>query len=360
MTSPDGGPPDAPGPATVPADDGGGESTTTVVLALAANVLIALAKTAAAVMTGAASMLAEAAHSWADTGNEVFLVVAQRRAARPADVSHPFGYGREVYVWSMFAAIGLFAVGAGVSVTHGVHSLVHPDPASDLHVAYAVLGVAFVLEGTSFLQAWRQSRAEARRRERGLLEQVLKTSDPTVRAVFFEDAAALVGLVIAAGGIVAQQVTGSPVPDAVGSILVGLLLAWVAFVLIERNLRFLVGETVDPALQAAGLRLLLAMPQVARVTQLHVEVVGARRVLVTGAVDLTGDPGETDAARELAQVETQLRAVPGVAGVVLSLAEAHEPSLVPTVTRAGAGVAVVPAPGAAPGVSPADGTPGSP
>jgi len=310
-------------------EDGGGESTRTVVLALAANALVAAAKTVAAVVTGAASMLAEAAHSWADTGNEVFLLVAQRRGTRAADASHPFGYGREVYVWSMFAAIGLFAVGAGVSVTHGIQELVHPEPASDFVVAYVVLGIAFVLEGTSFLQALRQSRADARRRERGVLEQVLATSDPTVRAVFFEDAAALVGLVIAAGGIAAHQVTGSTVPDAVGSILVGLLLGYVAFVLIGRNLRFLVGETVDPVLQTAALRRLLAMPQVARVTQLRLEVVGARRVLLTGAVDLTGEPGEVEASHLLAELETAVRAIPGVVGVVLSLAEPQEPSLVP-------------------------------
>ncbi|MBD7917416.1 cation diffusion facilitator family transporter [Cellulomonas sp. Sa3CUA2] len=313
-----------------PEQGAGGESTLTVVLALTANVLIAVAKTVAAVVTGAASMLAEAAHSWADTGNEVLLLVAQRRGSRPADATHPFGYGREVYVWSMFAAIGLFAVGAGVSVTHGIQELVHPEPASDFVVAYVVLGIALVLEGVSFLQAWRQSRAEARRRDRGVLEQVLETSDPTVRAVFAEDAAALVGIVIAAAGILAHEVTGSTVPDAVGSILVGLLLGVVAFVLIQRNLQLIVGEAVDPALQAAALRRLLAMPQVARVTKLRLEIAGARRVFLTGAVDLAGEPDEVEASHQLALVEDQLRAVPGVVGVVLSLAEPEEPSLLPS------------------------------
>ncbi|MBF0689360.1 MAG: cation diffusion facilitator family transporter [Cellulomonas sp.] len=309
--------------------EGGGESTRTVVLALGANVLIAAAKTAAAVITGAASMLAEAAHSWADTGNEVFLLVAQRRAARAPDATHPFGYGREVYVWSMFAAIGLFAVGAGVSVTHGIQELADPEPASDFVVAYAVLGISLVLEGVSFLQALRQSRAEARRRDRGVLEQVLATSDPTVRAVFAEDAAALIGIVIASAGIAAHEVTGSTVPDAVGSILVGLLLGFVAFVLIQRNLQLIVGEAVDPALQAAALRRLLAMPQVARVTKLRLEIAGARRVFLTGAVDLAGEPDEVEASHQLALVEDQVRAIPGVVGVVLSLAEPEEPSLVP-------------------------------
>ncbi|WP_136518368.1 cation diffusion facilitator family transporter [Cellulomonas telluris] len=308
---------------------GGGESLLTVVLALVANVLIAVAKSVAAVVTGAASMLAEAAHSWADAGNEVLLLVAHRRGERPADPSHPLGYGREVYVWSMFAAIGLFGVGAGVSVTHGIQELVHPEPAGSFVVAYVVLGIAFVLEGVSFLQAWRQSRGDARRRHRGLVEQVLATSDPTVRAVFFEDAAALIGILIAAGGIAAHEVTGSAVPDAVGSILVGLLLAVVAVVLITRNLRFLVGEAVDPGLRDAALRRLLAMPEVARVTSLRIEFVGARRVFLVGAVDLVGNPDEDAASHRLALVERRVRDIPGVVGAVLSLSEPEEQELLP-------------------------------
>src|SRR6218665_2546646 len=122
------------------------ESGLTVVVAFVANILIAVAKSVAAAITGSASMLAEAAHSWADTGNEVFLLIAQRRSARPSDRSHPLGYGREVYVWSLFAAIGLFAVGAGVSITHGTQELVHPEPATAFGIAYAVLAISAILE----------------------------------------------------------------------------------------------------------------------------------------------------------------------------------------------------------------------
>jgi cation diffusion facilitator family transporter len=319
-------------PATPAAPDQTGghtESTTTVVIAFAANALIALAKTVAAVLTGAASMLAEAAHSWADTGNEVFLLVAQRRAARRPDRTHPLGYGREVYVWSLFAAIGLFAVGAGVSITHGIQELVHPEPAESFVIAYVVLGVSFLLEGTSFLQAWRQARSAASSREKDLWEHVLATSDPTVRAVFFEDAAALVGILIAAAGIGLHQVTGSAVPDAVGSILVGVLLAVVAVLLIDRNRRFLVGEIADPGIQRAAVRALLAMPEVARVTQLRLEFVGARQLFLMGAVDLDGNLTEDDASHVLAAVERQVTEVPGVVGALLSLSEPEEPALVP-------------------------------
>lgn len=303
------------------------ESALTVALALAANALVAVAKTAAAVLTGAASMLAEAAHSWADTGNEVFLLIAQRRAGRRPDASHPLGYGREVYVWSLFAAIGLFAVGAGVSVTHGIQELAHPEPADSFVIAYVVLGISFVLEGISFTQASRQAKQAASRRDQDLWEHVLETSDPTVRAVFFEDAAALVGIVIAATGIVAHQITGSAVPDAVGSILVGVLLGVVALVLIDRNRRFLVGESADPELHAAATRALLELPEVARVTELRLEIVGARQLFLTGAVDLTGNLAEDDAAHVLAAVERRVTAHPGIVGAVLSLSESQDASL---------------------------------
>ncbi|MDM7830325.1 cation diffusion facilitator family transporter [Cellulomonas edaphi] len=307
----------------------GGESALTVVVALGANVLIALAKSAAAVITGAASMLAEAAHSWADAGNEVFLLIAQRKAARPADDAHPLGYGREVYVWSMFAAIGLFAVGAGVSVTHGVQELVHPEPATDFGVAYVVLAVSAVLEGISFLQAHKQARREAAARETELLDHILATSDPTVRAVFFEDAAALVGIAIAATGIGLHQATGSAIPDAVGSILVGVLLGVVAVVLIQRNRRFLVGEYADSRVGDAVVRQMLEQPEIARVTSLSLQYVGAQKLSLVAAVDLEGDPDETLASHQLAELERRISGHPAIVRAILSLSEPEEASLDP-------------------------------
>ena len=221
------------------------ESMLTVLIAFGANLLIAIAKTVAAVLTGAASMLAEAAHSWADTGNEVLLFIAHRRSTQKADAQHPLGYGREAYVWALFAGFGLFGIGSAVSIMHGIQELLNPAPAELFGVSYAVLAVAFVLEGISFLRALRQSRRDARESHRDLLDYVMGTSDPTLRAVFFEDAAALIGLVIAFAGILLHQITGSAVPDAVGSILVGVLLAVVAVVLIRQNRRFLVGVVVE-------------------------------------------------------------------------------------------------------------------
>lgn len=313
----------------LPGDTRGPDSLRTVFVAFGANLLIAVAKTAAALITRSASLTAEAAHSWADTGNEVFLLVANRRAARPPDRQHPLGHGREAYVWSLFAAVGLFVAGGAFSITHGVGQLRHPVPAEDFLVGYTVLALSFVLEGVSFLQSVRQAGADARVMQRDLIEHVLATSDPALRAVFAEDAAALTGLVLATAGLAAHQLTGSAVPDAVGSILVGVLLVVVAAVLINRNRRFLVGEEADPRVRTAVLRAMLAMPEVSRVTYLRLEVVGPRMISVVGDVDLTGDEAESHVAVRLRALEAKIAASAAVAGAVFSLSAPDEPELVP-------------------------------
>jgi cation diffusion facilitator family transporter len=312
---------------TATAASDGGDSVVTVIVAFVANLLIAVAKTVAASLTSSASMLAEAAHSWADTGNEVFLLVAERRSGRERDVRHPMGYGKEAYVWSMFAAFGLFTAGAVVSISHGISELRNPEPATDYVIAYVVLGVAFVLEGISFTQAFRQTRRNAVRLKRRHLAYVLNTSNPTLRAVFFEDAAALLGLLIAFGGIVLHQVTGSPVPDAVGSILVGVLPGVVAVVLINRNRRFLVGQAVPTDYRDRVLGELLGSPEIDRVTYLHLEFVGPERVFLVAAVDLVGDDQEHDVAVRLRRIERSIETRDAVEEAVLTLSTADETSL---------------------------------
>jgi cation diffusion facilitator family transporter len=307
--------------------ESGNESALTVAVAFVANLVIAVAKTVAAGLTGSASLVAEAAHSWADAGNEVFLVIANRRSQRPPEPGHPHGFGREAYVWSLFAALGLFIAGAAVSVTHGVQELLDPEPAGDFLVGYLVLAVSFALEATSFLQSLRQARPEARSMGRDLIEHVLATSDPTLRAVFAEDAAALIGLLIASVSLGLHQITGSATPDAVGSILVGLLLGVVAVVLINRNRRFLVGEEADPRVRAATIRALLDLPEVARVTYLRLEIIGPRMITIVGAVDLSGDDRESHLAVRLRALEAKISESSVVVGAVLSLSAPDEPSL---------------------------------
>ena len=301
----------------------GGESTLTVLVAFGANFAIAIAKTAAAAVSGSASMLAEAAHSWADTGNEVFLMIANRRSARPPDPRRPLGHGREAYVWSLLAAVGLFVVGASVSIWHGVSELIGGEQASgrDYLLAYAVLAISFVLEGISFLQAFRQLRGEAHRLERDLFTHALETSDPTLRAVFAEDAAALLGIVIATAGIAMHELTGAAAWDAIGSILVGVLLGVVAVLLIDRNRRFLTGEPGSADLREAAIARVQQLPDVATVRYLRLEFIGPRQLFLVASVDLTGDDAESSVARRLRRLEQEVETFPYVVDAVLTVSE---------------------------------------
>src|SRR3954469_9138390 len=301
----------------------GGDSTVTVVVAFAANLAVALAKSFAAVVSGSASMTAEAAHSWADTGNEVFLLVANRRSVRERDERRPLGYGREAYVWSLLAAVGLFVVGAMVSIWRGVTELLHgADGGEDYRLAYLVLAVAFVLEGTSWLQSVRQLRRDATTFESEVLRYAFDTSDPTVRAVFAEDSAALIGIAVAFAGILLHELTGEVVWDAAGSILVGVLLGAVAVVLINRNRVFLTGEAGPPRVQQALRDKLASFPEVATVRFLRPEFIGPRQIFVIASVDLVGDAVESSIARTLRELEHRFEDdVPYVVEAVLTVSE---------------------------------------
>lgn len=301
---------------------GGGDSTVTVLVAFSANLAVAVGKSFAAVLSGSASMSAEAAHSWADTGNEIFLLIANRRSSREADERRPLGYGREAYVWSLLAAVGLFVVGAMVSLWRGVTELLHgSDAAEDYRLAYLVLAIAFVLEGASLLQAVRQLGREARELETEVLEYAIHTSDPTVRAVFAEDGAALIGIAIAFLGILLHHLTGEVVFDAAGSILVGVLLGVVAVVLIDRNRQFLTGEPGSPRIREALVARLAGYPEVAEVRFLHPEFIGPKRLFVVASVDLVGDAVESSIAVTLRELEHRLEQDRYVAEAVLTVSE---------------------------------------
>lgn len=305
----------------------------TVLLAFTANLLVAIAKSFAAVLTGSASLVAEAAHSWADAGNEIFLILAERAAAKPRDDVHPGGYGRDAYIWSLFAAVGLFTAGAVVSIMHGVSSLGSREEDTGYFVAYLVLAVAFVFEGISFVQSYRQAHAKAASRGANTFAHVLRTSNPTLRAVFAEDAAALIGLVIAFFGVLLHELTGNPFWDALGSILVGVLLAVVAVVLIQRNRRFLLGEPGPDEAWQAALSALLENPEVEKVTYLHLEYIGPERFYLVAAVDLVGNDRESDVAADLQAIERRLEDSEWVTEAVITLSRPGAQALHPAKRR---------------------------
>lgn len=305
-----------------------GSSLLTVLVALTANGLLALAKSVAAALTGSASMAAEAAHSWSDTGNEVFLLIAERRGRRPRDETHPRGYGRATYIWSLVAAFGLFFAGAVVSIWRGVTGLLSSGTGEASYVVnYVILAIALLLEGSSFVQASRQVHRKATTNRLHPLRFVARTSDTTLRAVFFEDLSALLGIALAGAGIGLHQLTGRHEYDAAGSIAVGLLLGAVAIFLMRRNMAYLLGEGVSRRMQQEVLGILLAHPQVDRVTYLHVEYVGPSRLFVVAAVDLTGDDAEGHLALRFRRVEAEIERSGLIEDAVLTLAPPDEPAL---------------------------------
>jgi cation diffusion facilitator family transporter len=217
----------------------------TVLVAGAANVLVGAIKLAAGIMVGSSAMLAEAAHSAADTLNQGFLLTSVHRGERPADPRHPFGHGQERYFWSLLAAFGIFIAGAGFSVFEGVLALRRGNSGNPT-IAYVVLAVSAVVEGTSLVRVLFQLRQEARRDHTEVLDHVRSSPDTTVKAALFEDSAAMVGLALAALGLALRQVTGSPFWDGAASIAIGGLLVTVAIKLGLDSRDYLIGRAAGP------------------------------------------------------------------------------------------------------------------
>jgi cation diffusion facilitator family transporter len=244
----------------------------------------ALAKLVAALFSHSSAMWAAAFHAFADSGNEVLLLIAQRRSGRPADEQHPLGHGRAAYFWALIASMAVFALGALLSVHQGIEGLLHQEPLLSFRVAYLILAISSVLDGASLIQARGQLRKEARTLERTFREQLNLGSDPVVRAVFAEDAAALVGNLIAFVGIALHQTTGSAIPDGIAAILVGLLLGFVAFQLAKRNGDILIGgQAAAPLRRKIGM-LIAAQPGIVAVSELVVTFIGPRQAWVVARV----------------------------------------------------------------------------
>jgi cation diffusion facilitator family transporter len=264
----------------------GGESTLTVLLAMAANLAVGIAKLVAGLLTGSAAMLSEAAHSVGDTTTEVLLLTALKRSTKPADRQHPFGYGKERYVFSLLAAVSIFVAGALFSIYQGIHTLVGgEEERQNATVALIVLVVAAAIEGVSLFQAIRQVNSERRTEQLDLRTFLRRSDDPTVITVLFEDSAAITGLAIAFAGVGLTALTGSPVWDGTASLAIGLLLVVAAYGLARTNMALLIGRQADPRLvRAIGARL-SEQPEVDEVVDLLTMLTGTDKVLVCARLD---------------------------------------------------------------------------
>ena len=224
-------------------------SRTVIYAALAGNTLIAMTKFAAAWFTGSSAMLSEGVHSVVDTGNGLLLLYGLHRASRPADLTHPFGHGRELYFWSFIVALLVFALGAGVAFYEGVMHIIEPEPATDPMVAYVVLGLSMLFEGYSWRVALKEFRTV--KGKLSYLAAVRQSKDPSVYTVLFEDSAALLGLAVAFLGILGAQLLGIPELDGVASIGISLILGTTAIFLARESKGLLMGEAALPEVQEA-------------------------------------------------------------------------------------------------------------
>jgi cation diffusion facilitator family transporter len=282
-----------------------------VLAALMANTAIAIAKLAAALISGSTSMLAEAFHSMADTGNQALLLLGLKRAARPPDEDHPFGHGKARFFWSLLVAVSLFTVGGGFSIWQGARGLIaggHELPS--VTIALIVIAIAICFEGYAWRTAWHQ--LDASRRGRGVIAALRNSKDPEVLTVLAEDTAAISGLLVAAAGISLAALTGEPAFDAAGSVIIGLILLFVAFLLGRENAALLLGEAVDPQVRERIETAIGGVDGVVGLIELLTMHLGPDEFLAVADVRFSDDLDTEDIARAIDRVEAAIReAEPG-------------------------------------------------
>ncbi len=269
-----------------------------VLAAGAGNLAIAIAKFVAGALTGSSAMFSEGVHSLVDTGNQALMLFGFGQAARPASARHPFGYGMEIYFYAFVVAVLLFALGSGVSFYEGWHKLHDPQELSRPWVNYLVLGFAAVVEAFAWMVAYKEFN-RTRIKGHSLMRAVRESKDPSVFVVLFEDSAALLGLLVAAGGVLASQITGNMMFDALGSLGIGAILALTAVLLAIETKGLLIGEAARPEVQQAIESAVEDSPFTqSRLMTIHL---GPRRLLVAMEVNA---PHDWSAERMRGEVRT--------------------------------------------------------
>lgn len=260
--------------------------------ALIANAIIAVVKFIAAAITGSSAMFSEGIHTTVDTGNQLMLLLGLKKAKKPADPYHPFGYGKEIYFWSFIVAIMVFAVGAGISMYEGIHSVMDPHPIENVIVSYGVLGAAMVITGIAWYFAWKEFKKV--KGDRGYFEAVQQGKNPTTFVVLFEDSAALLGLFVAMLGIGLSQWTGMPVFDGTASIVIGLILGTTATWLAYETKGLLIGESADPRMLQKIKNTLSSFKGIKAVNETLTLHMGPNFILLTISVDFQDDLSSQD------------------------------------------------------------------
>ena len=283
---------------------GHGDSTRAVLVALGANLSIAIAKGVAAWFTHSGAMLAETVHSLADCGNQLLLLLGMRQAKQPATPDHPLGRGKEIYFWSFLVAIMLFTVGGMYSLYEGIHKFNHPEPLEDWGWAVGVLLFSVAAEWASTVACLKEAAKE--REGRGFFEWFRESRSAELIVVIGENIAALLGLVVALAAIFASVITGDPLWDAIGTILIGLLLIVVAvFVAIEIK-AMLVGQSMDPRRQAEMHAFIENRPEVGRIVSLITLQLGSE-VMVSVQAEMSERQTVRHLAEEIDAVERALK-----------------------------------------------------
>ncbi len=298
-------------------------STKVILAALAGNSMIALTKFAASIFTGSSAMLSEAIHSVVDSGNQVLLLYGMKRAARPADRQHPFGYAREIYFWAFVVALLIFSVGAGVSVYEGIHKIIHPEPVQSPWVNFIVLGLSILFEGGSFFVAWREFGKV--RSGRSFWSAARTCKDPAIFVVLFEDMAAMAGLLIALGGLLAAEFLDMPRMDGVASVGIGLLLAGVAIFLTRETKGLIIGEAASPKVIEGIRELALSSPAVQSINELRTMHMGPHDILLALSLDVHDNMSGGEIEKAVNDLEEVIRArYPDIRRIFIEIQDAAD------------------------------------
>jgi cation diffusion facilitator family transporter len=290
--------------------------------ALTGNLLVAATKTIAAFITGSSAMLSEAVHSVVDSGDQILLLYGLRRSRRPAHPQHPLGHGREIYFWSFIVALMIFALGAGISMYEGILHIRHPRPIANPRVSFIVLGIAFVFEGWTWLIALRE--VKKLKGSRGFIEGFEKSKDPPSFLVLLEDSAALLGIAIAALATFGVTHFHLEILDGVASILIGLILATVAWALARETKSLLIGEQADPALLESIVRIAKEVSSVQEVKVLLSTHLAPDQVIVALRVKFPDDFKAAELAKQINTIERAVKARhPEVIGVFVRPRDQH-------------------------------------